>query len=128
MIKRRHACKILIVDADHDKYHKFDNDDHSNDFMIKRIKTFHSWRVLPQRQLFQLFSKLSALSSPQWSAPKNKIVNHQNGDNWKPHNPVLVLVLDSLLNTKSKRIGLKLYNSLSRALSLLVILSSMKNC
>ena len=37
-------------------------------------------------------------------------------------------VLDSLLNIKSKRIELKLYNSLSGALSLLVILSSKKNC
>ena len=36
------------------------------------------------------------------------------------------LVLDSLLNIKSKRIELKLYNSLSGALSLLVIVSSMK--
>ena len=73
LTKRRHASKILIVDADHDNYHKFDIDDHSNDFMIKQIKTFHSWRVLPQRQLFQLFSKLSALSGPQWSAQKIRL-------------------------------------------------------
>ena len=38
--------------------------------MIKQVNTFHSWRALPQRRLFQLFAELSSLSDPQWSGPK----------------------------------------------------------
>ena len=57
---RRHACKTLWVLTITLIWF----------ILIEHVKTFHSWRALPQRRLFQLFAELSSLSGPQWSEQK----------------------------------------------------------
>ena len=50
----------------------------------------------PPETIVPTLLKTVSTVRPSVVCPKNKIINHLNGDNWKPHNPNIITNMDHL--------------------------------